>query len=569
MAKIHTLKISNFKGIQKFEQVFGRTDFICLIGRGDSGKTTILDAISAVLSPSWNLTFYDSDFFNGNIEEPIEIEASLYDLPSKLLSETKYGLYKRFLNNKGEIIDDVLDEDMNDEVDILTVRLRVNKDLEPKWHVCNDRKGEVEISPSDRASFNVFLVSDYIDRHFSWNKGNPLYSLLKQEDTINEKTNVIIDAFREAKEKIGANAFNHLDSVVEKIKKAASNLGVDIANTTTTIDFKDISIKDGRICLHEDKIPFRLKGKGSKRLISIAIQTELAKSGGILLIDEIEQGLEPDRAKHLVRTLENQKLGQIFITTHSRDVLVELQAENIFLMKKDNQNLIGFDESFQGCLRNNPEAFFAKRIIICEGSTEVGICRAIEDYRISKGKSSYAVLGIGIVNGTGDRFIKYCENFSEAGFDVCVFVDSDKQEVNTKKETLKLKNIKVFDCEAGNAIEKQIFADLPWEAVQKLIDYAIDEKGETSIKDLIKNQNTNTLPDDWYEKDTSEIRIALGKASTFKKEKKSGEFEDKGWFKSIYQGEFLGFIWCSNLDNLNDKTLGKQFEELSNWIDNA
>lgn len=558
MAKIHTLKISNFKGIQKFEQVFGRTDFICLIGRGDSGKTTILDAISAVLSSNWNLTFYDSDFFNGNIEEPIEIEASLYDLPSKLLSETKYGLYKKFLNNKDEIIDDILDEDLNGEVDILTVRLRVNKDLEPKWHVCNDRKGEVEISSSDRASFNVFLISDYIDRHFSWNKGNPLYSLLRQEDTNSEKVNVIIEAIREAKVKVDDNEFKNLENVVNKIKTAASNLGVEIPKTTTTIDFKDISIKDGKLCLHEDKIPFRLKGKGSKRLISIAIQMELAKAGGIILIDEIEQGLESDRAKHLVRTLASQKLGQVIITTHSRDVLVELQAKNIFLMKKENQKLIGFDESFQGCLRNNPEAFFAKRIIVCEGATEVGICRAIDDYRISIKKSSNAVLGISLVDGTGSNFIHYCEQLKEAGFDICAFCDSDDLAINTQKNALKQKAIKVIDCEDGNSIEKQIFTDLLWTEVQKLIDYAIDEKGEISIKDLIKNKNANTLPDDWYGKDTSEIRIALGEAS-----------KDKAWFKRIDHGEFLGSVWCNNLTELQDKRLGKQFEELTNWIDNA
>jgi len=569
MAKIHTLKISNFKGIQKFEQVFGRTDFICLIGRGDSGKTTLLDAISAVLSPSWNLTFYDSDFFNGNIEEPIEIEASLYDLPSKLLSDTKYGLYKRFLNKKDEIIDDVLDEDLNDEVDILTVKLSVNRDLEPKWHVCNDRKGEVEINSSDRASFNVFLVSDYIDRHFSWNKGNPLYSLLRQEDTNSEKVNVIIEAIREAKVKVDDNEFKNLENVVNKIKTAASNLGVEIPKTTTTIDFKDISIKDGKLCLHEDKIPFRLKGKGSKRLISIAIQMELAKSGGIILIDETEQGLEPDRAKHLVRTLKSQKIGQVFITTHSRDVLVELQAENIFLMKKDNQNLIGFDESFKGCLRNNPEAFFAKRMIVCEGATEVGICRAIDDYRISKGKSSFAVLGIGIVNGTGDRFINYCENFKEAGFNVCAFCDSDKPKINEKKESLREKDIQIVDWEEGKEIEKQLFNDLPWEAVQKLIDYVISIKSEDSVKDLIKNQYGNSLPSDWYTIDNKEIRIAIGKASTLKKPNNIGVMEDKGWFKRIDHGEFLGSTWCSNLDKLNDKTLGKQFEILSNWIDHA
>ena len=283
MAKIHTLKIANYKGIKKFEQVFGLTDFVCIIGRGDSGKTTILEAISAVLSPSWNLTFYDTDFYNLEINNSIEIEVSLYDLPKALIQDSKYGLFIRGLDKTTNLIHDKIEDEH--EI-ILTIKLIVNRDLEPKWFVVNEREGQepIEIKANDRASLNVFLLSDYIDRHFSWNKGNPLYSLLRQDGSNEEKTNIIIDAFREAKEKIDANAFTNLDSVTKKIQNAASDLGVDITNTTTTIDFKDISIKDSRICLHEDKIPFRQKGKGAKRLISIAIQIELAKAGGIILL---------------------------------------------------------------------------------------------------------------------------------------------------------------------------------------------------------------------------------------------------------------------------------------------
>lgn len=89
MAKIHTLKINNFRGIDSFEQVFGLNDFVCIIGRGDSGKSTILEAISYVLNPNWNLTIKDTDFHNCNVSTPIEIEVSLYDLPKKLIQESK------------------------------------------------------------------------------------------------------------------------------------------------------------------------------------------------------------------------------------------------------------------------------------------------------------------------------------------------------------------------------------------------------------------------------------------------------------------------------------------------
>ena len=559
MPKIHSLKISNYRGIKKFDQRFGCTDFVCIIGRGDSGKTTILEAISVVLSPSWNLTFYDTDFFNGDISEPIEIEVSLYDIPKSLLQESKYGLYIRGLDKSTwDLHDDIQD----DHEIILTVKLIVDKDLEPKWFVINDRNQEnIEIKSGDRAKLNVFLISDYIDRHFSWNKGNPLYSLLKQgNDILEEKENVVIDAFRLAKESIDSSAFNHLDAVTEKIKSSALSIGIDITNTKTTIDFKDISIKDGRVCLHDDKIPFRLKGKGSKRLISIAIQKTLVESDGIMLIDEIEQGLEPDRVQHLVNTLKRLSSGQVFITTHSRDVLVELESHNIYLMKKAAPNLIKFDESYQACLRKNPEAFFAKKIIVCEGATEVGICRAINDFRISKGQASHASLGIRLADGTGANYVKYCKDFSKAGFSVCAFCDSDDTDINEKKTELTECGVKIVDCELGNAIEQQLFDDLPVGGVKELLDYAIEEKSEESIKTSIKNQNNNALSDNWYENDIETMRMAIGKASIL---------STKAWFKRTDHGEFLGTIWCKYLDQMEGKRLTEQFNDLNEWIDNA
>mgnify|MGYP000927220125 FL=1 len=77
MAILHSLEIKNFRGIKDFKQEFFQEKLVCLVGRGDSGKSTILDAISYVLSSNWNITFYDSDFYNCDIEEPIEITANL------------------------------------------------------------------------------------------------------------------------------------------------------------------------------------------------------------------------------------------------------------------------------------------------------------------------------------------------------------------------------------------------------------------------------------------------------------------------------------------------------------
>ena len=99
MARIYEIKINNFRGIKNFTGNFNK-ELICLLGRGDSGKTTILEAIANLFSTNRDPRFYDSDFFNNDTENPIIIEASILDPPEELLIEDKFGLYIRGLDEK-------------------------------------------------------------------------------------------------------------------------------------------------------------------------------------------------------------------------------------------------------------------------------------------------------------------------------------------------------------------------------------------------------------------------------------------------------------------------------------
>lgn len=556
MPKIHTLKINNYRGIKEFEHVFDNKSFICLIGRGDSGKTTLLHAIAAVLSPIWNHKFYDSDFNEGNVENPIEIEASLYDLPDELLTDSKYGLYKRLLTSGNKITDNLFEEDEQSR-DLLTIKLVVKEDLEPKWYVTNSREDQedIEIRHTDRRKLNVFLVSDYIDRHFTWGRGTPLYSLLKKNGDDFDTNNILLKAHRDAAKsvkEVSSSSSGPINDIIDNIKKRASSLGLPLETIDAYIDFKNLLLNEGSIAMHDDiGIPYRLKGKGTKRLLSIAIQLEIAKQqGGIILIDEIEQGLEPDRVKFLVRCLKESKNGQVFITTHSNNVLVELSAEDIFLKKKENENLINFDEDFQGCLRNNPNAFFAKRVLVCEGATEVGICRALDNHRISDAQDNIELLAISLVDGKGSQFVKYCAKFKEAGYDVCAFCDSDAGDISDKKEGLRDKGVIVIDCEKGNAIEQQLFQDLLWRNVISLLEYAAVKNNEMDILAQLDITSFDELSD------TPDDREKIGKKAA-----------KKGWFKRIDHGEEVGRVWFQSLEELEGTTLGKEYDELMNWID--
>lgn len=559
MARIFKLVIKNFRGIREFSHTFDDLNLICLVGRGDSGKTSVLSAILYVLYPNWNLSFYDTDFYNCDIEHPIEIEATLVGVPDELLREDKYGLYIRGIDKKTNAIKDELEDGYEKA---LTVRLKVEKDLEPKWNIINSRQDSLtEISAYDREKLNAFMVSDYLDGHFYWNKGSPLFSLLKQGENvdISEKDTILIDTIRHAKNKLDSYPFEQFQKVIDILKSKTEEFGIKLSDVSNSIDFKDIFIKDGKISLHDGKIPLRLKGKGSKRLVSIASQMALAESGGIILIDEIEQGLEPDRVKHLVRTLNKDNEGQIFITTHSQGVIEELEVENILILNNVNGMVQckKSDKKFQGVIRACPEAVYAKKVIVCEGKTEIGICRALDDFRISKGKTNLSALDVVYTGGGGNNLSERALELKKLGLDICVLCDSDEKNLNDNKKDMKVEGIKIFDWDENNSIEQQVFNDLPWDAIKELIAYQESKPSEESVKDSVNSKAEQKLSKDWKEDDTPEIRRALGEAA-----------KGSRWFKRIDHGEFLGSVIFKYFDKIKDKTLGKKLQELSGWIDN-
>ena len=576
MAKIIRLDVENYRGIKHLSLKFNpNQSLICLIGRGDSGKTTVLDAVSSVLSPIWNLSFYDTDFYNCNHDNNIAISVSLIDIPQKLLSESKFGLHVKGLNTEDNtIVDDVTLEELNEKlIPALTIKLTVDSTLEPKWLVTNTRKQEdKKISGTDRASLNCYMISDYVDRHFSWNKGNPLYALLNSTnpEDASDNNNIIIHYLREAKKEIDKNNFENLDEATALIKSQAAELGLDISDAYTTLDSRELSIKDGRISLHEATVPFRLKGKGSKRLASMAIQSALVQNGGIMLIDEVEQGLEPDRVKQAIRSLIEHHAGQIFITTHSRDAITELGSEPLlFLLKDDGTDVIEqrpfscSNENLQKTIRACPEAFFAKKVIVCEGATEVGICRAMDKWLRSEGKEQMSFKDCAYVDGTGSNLGLRVDEINDVGIKTALFCDSDridKNDINEKKINWETSGVSIFDCDEGLCLEQQVFKDLPWDCVKTLLQYAKHNNSD-SFNSAFSDYISKPVAE-WVDSETIRDKIIL----EFKPN--PGTSSGKKWFKAIHHGEAMGDIIFNHIDQIdNESKLNKSLTGLSDWID--
>ena len=561
MARIHQLKINHFRGIEHFEQCFDDTNLIILIGRGDSGKSTILKAISLVLSPAWNNTFADTDFYNLDTTKPIEIEVSLRCVPDKLLSDAKYGLYKRLLVN-GEIIDEISksgEEPFAQEEDILTIKLVVDDTLQPKWYV--DREQDIEISHRDRALLDMFMIADYADNHFSYNKLSPLYALLKKgldaPDTIEKK---LVAVVRQAYQSIASNvSFQEFEKVATEIKQEALNLGIEFDDLKTSLEYKGNAYTESNITLHDGQNrPLGMYGKGSKRLLSMAIQLALAKTGGIVLIDEIEQGLEPDRIRTIINKLSQVDPGQVIITTHSRDVVVESKSETIYLMSKEANSLYQFESELQGLLRSQPEAFFVRRVILCEGATEYGIIRALDHHLQREGKLGLSARSIAVVDSKGgDNFYRYAIWLTTKGFDVITFNDDDNNSILSSKEEAISAGVRMAICDAGNALEQQLFNDVPWDVVIEFANLAKNIVSEEAIVSCLDGIQSISDLKSLIDERQLDIRQKLGTQS-----------KKRGWYKNVTDGESLGELLFSNMETIEkDRTLYQELKMLLDWID--
>jgi hypothetical protein len=190
------------------------------------------------------------------------------------------------------------------------------------------------------------------------------------------------------------------------------------------------------------------------------------------------------------------------------------------------------DQNFQDVIRACPEAGYAKKIIVCEGKTEIGICRALDTYRKMNNKEYMSFKDCVYTLGGGDSFAERALKLKELRLDVAVFCDSDKDDkLNPSKDKLISKGIKIFDCEDNNSIEQQVFNDLPCDGMKELLSYKEKECSGTSIIDSVRSRYGENFPDNWMMSDTFEMRQAIGKTA------KDGE-----WFKRIDRGEFLGSI---------------------------
>jgi putative ATP-dependent endonuclease of the OLD family len=263
------LRVDRFRGLRSLDWTVPDR-LVCLVGPGDSGKSTILDAVAAVAavaSPRNTVTFTDDDFFDGSAFDGLSIEATFADLPAGqgLLAESRFGLLFGGVDNDGELHDEP-----GDYEPAITVRLDVDSIPEPTWRMVTTANTEGRIiGARDRAALGVAFIGASPDRQFTFTRGSALARAAG-----GEVDGILLEAYRQMRDAAGGLDLGRLDQVV---CAAGTRMGAGAAADQLAAGLGVSRVAGAALALRADGVPVAASGLGTRRLLALGL--ELLASG--------------------------------------------------------------------------------------------------------------------------------------------------------------------------------------------------------------------------------------------------------------------------------------------------
>lgn len=512
----------------------------CLIGPGDSGKSTILDAIDLCLGTRRNPSITDADFHGLDVETPISISITIGELDDGLKSIETYAPYLRSFNPaNGE----VADEPHSGHETVLTINVTVGSDLDPVWRLVSGREDLRDqkrfLTWADRARISPNRIGALADHNLAWRRGSVLTKLSEERA---DTSAALAKAARDARLAFGNAAEAQLGATLQIVTQTAEELGIATGGPLKAmLDAHSVSFTGGTIALHgPDGVPLRALGVGSTRLLLTGLQRKAAAKASVILIDELEHGLEPHRILRLLGSLgakEQQPPLQGFITTHSPVALRELSGDQLVVVRKADRGhmatAVGTQNEMQGTIRTFPEAFLAPSILVCEGATEVGLIRGLDIYKTTLNQISIHASGVSLIDAKGvSQLYNRAQPFRDLRYRVSVLRDDDAQPDAGTEAAFQAGASSVLKWRAGRALEDELFQSMPDPAVLSLLAKAEEFLGADLIDNQIKSLSGNTL-------DLVACKTAVTASSRLVMAA-AAKTKQNPWFKTVSRAEEIG-----------------------------
>lgn len=433
------IEIKNFRNFENIKINLKNKNIF--FGLNDVGKTNFLYAFRYILDKNIRkLNLQDSDFYQKNLEVPIEITLKI-----NLGKENNSDTQKLRAKIKGNILSTdkavyiklIAQYDKNEMIAI--PKLYWGGNIENLKEM-NMKSYFYEIDNV----VNLFYIDSYIDLYTLFKKNINKLIRNNQEENDNEKIKTIDSLLNELNSKISS--LSGVKGFEEKITPEFSKFKNE---KELSISIKsEIAIKG----LYSNMIPYikyeneeqlyPTSGEGRKKLLGYTIYDILADDSkdekiNIFLIEEPENHLHKSLQIMLSKLLfTDEKYNYLFLTTHSPYILYDM--DDINLVRIYNDNKINSKSMFykipkeyktkkELLNKDISEAIFMDRVLLVEGISELKLFQRI----LSEIKPYYEIKGgyVLLVKGTG--FEMYYDILKGLSIKVIIKTDNDLRK-NTK-----------------------------------------------------------------------------------------------------------------------------------------
>ena len=536
---IRKLLIERFRGIEKLEWE-PRQGLNCLVGPGDAGKTTVLNAIALLLDPRSSNQASEYDYFRRAVDAGFHIQAVLSGVDEAVKGERVAYLH-------GWKDGQLTGAPEGDAEAVIVAHVDGDKDLDVDHTLTTPNGDRVNFSASLRRALLLARVSsgDRAANELRLGRG----SLLERAVGVDGLRAQLAEALAAA-----GNALSVPQSTQDELKKLAdefgrkglpADLGLRFLSPPGQSAVGMIGLTSGT---PDAPIPFIYAGQGSRQMALFTIASVLMGEAPVIVIDEPETGLEPYRQRAQItelRRLAGTK-GQVFMTTHSTPVLAALENGEVCRLAAGATAPTALDFPEAERLRR-VGAFLSRLPILCEGPTEYGFLPPLLAATAKRsGVPSLDAVGISFVQMGGQPSI-----FPPAmalvgnGIKIGVFLDNEVKHAGLREQLRANPLCALGTWEGACDIEDALARFLPWEKLTELVAFAAAEGGR-GTKDLLQQiaqhagrPGLHSLDELASLTDQGTVRTSLGKAMG----SEAGLVDDdrrKGWFKNFEVARALG-----------------------------
>lgn len=449
---IYKIEIQNFRNLKKFAWKPNKHINV-LFGHNGCGKTNVAEALSYLFTPNrYRAYFEKSDYYLGIPENKIIIRAWLADIDS-------FGAEMSLNIQHIDAEDNFVTDDYQGETkQVLILQLESSDEDKMEWSFLLST-GAHPCSLKDRSAIDY----NYIDT-----SRNPIKEVGMQEKSV---------LYQLAKEHIG----EELDDISKDIVAYANK---KLSESKTVEEYLDTLKKMGKLDIIEKyrlmlknpesswnssgyelgtkagqaQLTFDKQSSGIQNLFLLLLMKKKLEGAGIVFVEELEQSLEPKNQRYIADEYRKMKAGQIFITSHSVDIISHFDYDNIFVVLENGAFRL-FEGQTDGFIkevtRRNKKSFISsmmsENILLVEGESELG---SFPIYSYNNGFSfSYLDLDILMVGGKGN-FKIYSEAYKKLGKNVFVLLDNDIDSTKNINDTKKFSDKIILAC---NDYEEMIF----------------------------------------------------------------------------------------------------------------